>query len=186
MPLPNKIFVQLFFILITTSALGQYFPSRNFTTSDGLPNNAVRSLFLDSKNILWIGTENGISRMENGTFTTIDESNGLGHNSCWDITEDTQGNMWFASYGGGVSKFDGKKFTVFTMKDGLLANKTRKVFPYKNKIYVGTEQGVSIIDIKTNKLITPKVPEHKEDFISLAFVEYNGVVYFTSTFDRFI
>jgi ligand-binding sensor domain-containing protein len=182
MPLPNKIFVQLFFILLTTSALGQYFPSRNFTTSDGLPNNAVRSLFLDSKNILWIGTENGISRMENGTFTTIDESNGLGHNSCWDITEDTQGNMWFASYGGGVSKFDGKKFTVFTMKDGLLANKTRKVFPYKNKIYVGTEQGVSIIDIKTNKLITPKVPEHKEDFICLAFVEYNGVVYFTSTF----
>ncbi|MBF4487875.1 histidine kinase [Flavobacterium sp. CSZ] len=183
MPLPNKIFVQLFFILITTSVFGQYFPSRNFTTSDGLPNNAVRSLFLDSKNIIWIGTENGVSRMENGIFTTIDESNGLGHNSCWDITEDTDGNMWFASYGGGISKFDGEKFTVFTMKDGLLSNKTRKVFPFKNKIYVGTEQGVSIIDIKTNKLITPKVPEYKEDFISLAFVTYKDIVYFTSTFE---
>ncbi|SHM91503.1 sensor histidine kinase [Flavobacterium saccharophilum] len=179
----NKIFFQFFFLFISSFAFGQYFPSKNFTTSDGLPNNAVRSLFLDSKSILWIGTENGISRMENGTFTTIDESNGLGHNSCWDINEDADGNMWFASYGGGVSKFDGKKFTVFTIKDGLLANKTRKVFPFKNKVYVGTEQGVSIIDIKTNKLVTPKVPEHKEDFISLAFVEYDGVVYFTSTFE---
>ncbi|MFD2941963.1 sensor histidine kinase [Flavobacterium notoginsengisoli] len=183
MPSPNKILFQLFFLFSTLFTFGQYFPSTNFTTSDGLPNNAVRSLFLDSKNILWIGTENGVSRMENGTFTTIDESNGLGHNSCWDISEDSDGNMWFASYGGGVSKFDGKKFTVFTTKHGLLANKTRKVFPFKGKVYVGTEQGVSIIDIKTNKLITPKVPPHKEDFISIAFVEYNGIVYFTSTFE---
>jgi len=180
---PSKIILQLFFLFITSFAFGQYFPSKNFTTSDGLPNNAVRSLFLDSKNILWIGTENGVSRMENGMFTTIDESNGLGHNSCWDIAEDADGNMWFASYGGGVSKFDGKNFTVFTTKNGLLANKTRKVFSFKDKIYVGTEQGVSIIDIKTNKLITPKVPEHKEDFISLAFITYKGVVYFTSTFE---
>lgn len=180
---PSKIILQLFFLFITSFAFGQYFPSKNFTTSDGLPNNAVRSLFLDSKNILWIGTENGVSRMENGMFTTIDESNGLGHNSCWDIAEDADGNMWFASYGGGVSKFDGKNFTVFTTKNGLLANKTRKVFSFKDKIYVGTEQGVSIIDIKTNKLITPKVPEHKEDFISLAFITYKDVVYFTSTFE---
>jgi ligand-binding sensor domain-containing protein len=79
-----------------------------------LPNNAVRSLFLDDKNILWIGTENGVSTMQNGEFSIINESNGLGHNSCWDISQDIDGNMWFASfYGGGVSKFDGQNFTVF-------------------------------------------------------------------------
>lgn len=179
----NRISFCVYLILLPIFIFGQYFPSRNYTTTDGLPNNAVRSLFLDSKNILWIGTENGVSRMENGMFTNIDESNGLGHNSCWDINEDSDGNIWFASYGGGVSKFDGQNFTIFTTKDGLLANKTRKVFPFKNKIYVGSEQGVSIIDIKTNKLVTPKVPPHKEDFICIDFVEYNGEVYFTSVFD---
>lgn len=116
MRLLNKIFLHLFFLCFAFSLFGQSFPSRNFTTADGLPNNAVRSLFLDSKNILWIGTENGISRMENGMFTNIDESNGLSQNSCWDITEDSNGNMWFASYGGGISKFDGQKFTIFTKK----------------------------------------------------------------------
>lgn len=162
---------------------GQYLPSRNYSTKDGLPNNAVRSLFIDSENILWIGTENGVSRMENGSFFNMDELDGLGHNSCWDISQDTNGNMWFASYGGGVSKFNGKKFTIFTTKEGLLANKTRKVFPYKNKMYVGTEQGVSIIDINTNKVVTPKMPTHKEDFICISFFEVNGEVYFTSIFD---
>ena len=163
--------------------MGQYYPSQNYSTKDGLPNNAVRSLFLDSRNVLWIGTENGVSRMENGSFFNLSESDGLGHNSCWDINQDTNGNMWFASYGGGVSKYDGKKFTVFTTKNGLLANKTRKVFPFKNKIYVGTEQGVSIIDINTNKLITPKVPIHKENFISISFFEYRDEVYFASIFN---
>jgi len=182
MKLQNWFF--LFFIFtLSFSSFGQYFPSKNYTTADGLPNNAVRSLFLDSKNVLWIGTENGVSIMQNGVFSTIDESNGLGHNSCWDISQDTNGNMWFASYGGGVSKFDGQKFTVFTQKEGLLANKTRKVFPYKNKMYVGTEQGVSIIDIYSNKVITPIGPVHKEDFICISFFEYGGIVYFASVFD---
>ena len=162
---------------------GQYYPSKNYSTTDGLPNNAVRSLFLDSKDILWIGTENGVSKMENGSFTTLDEADGLGHNSCWDINQDKNGNMWFASYGGGISKYDGKKFTVFTTKNGLLADKTRKVFPFKNKMYVGTEQGVSIIDINSNKLVTPKVPSHKEDFICISFFEYKDEVYFATIFD---
>lgn len=173
----------LLIFLFVNSTAAQYFPSKNYSTTDGLPNNAVRSLFLDSKNVLWIGTENGVSRMENGLFYNISESDGLGHNSCWDISEDKNGNMWFASYSGGISKFDGKKFTVFTTKDGLLADKTRKVFPYKNKMYVGTEQGVSIIDINTNSVFTPEVPDHKEDFISLSFFEYKGEVYFSTIFE---
>ncbi|MBE8724776.1 sensor histidine kinase [Flavobacterium hungaricum] len=171
------------FFWFANSVTAQYFPSKNYSTTDGLPNNAVRSLFLDSKNVLWIGTENGVSRMENGSFFNISESDGLGHNSCWDISQDSNGNMWFASYGGGVSKFDGKKITVFTTRDGLLADKTRRVFPYKNKMYVGTEQGVSIIDINTNKVFTPKVPDHKEDFISRSFIEYKGEVYFSTIFE---
>ncbi|SHG21235.1 Two component regulator propeller [Flavobacterium micromati] len=182
MPLRIR-FSLCFLFLAFQSLLAQYFPSKNYSTTDGLPNNAVRALFLDSKSVLWIGTENGVAIMENGSFLTIDESNGLGHNSCWDISQDANGKMWFASYGGGVSKYDGKKFTVFTTKNGLPADKTRKVFPFKNKMYVGTEQGVSIIDINSHKVVTPKVPAHKEDFICISFFEYKNEVYFTSIFE---
>ncbi|MGO4821588.1 MULTISPECIES: sensor histidine kinase [unclassified Flavobacterium] len=171
------------YLIFSFSVFGQYLPSKNYTTADGLPNNAVRSLFIDNTNALWIGTENGVSKMVNGSFFNLDESDGLGHNSCWDIAQDANGNMWFASYGGGVTKFDGNKFIVFTTKNGLLANKTRKIFPYKNKVYVGTEQGVSIIDIDTNQIVSPKVPQHRDDFICISIVEYNGEIYFTSIFD---
>jgi ligand-binding sensor domain-containing protein len=36
-----------------------------------------------------------------------------------DILEDTKGNIWLGSFYGGVSKYDGKKFTHFT-KDGII------------------------------------------------------------------
>jgi hypothetical protein len=29
--------------------------------------------------------------MQNGEFSIINESNGLGHNSCWDISQDIDG-----------------------------------------------------------------------------------------------
>lgn len=161
--------------------MGQYYSSKNYSTTDGLPNNAVRSLFLDSKNILWIGTENGVSRMENGSFSNLDETDGLGHNSCWDINQDINGNMWFASYGGGVSKYDGKKFTVFNVKNGLPVDRVRKLFPYNNKMFVGTELGISIIDINTNKVITPKeILPHFGVFLVSDFFIYKNVVYFST------
>nr|WP_315199233.1 histidine kinase [uncultured Flavobacterium sp.] len=160
----------------------QYKPSKNYNTADGLPNNAVRSLFLDKNSDLWIGTENGISKLENGSFTNLLLPKTITNNSCWDITQDTIGNMWFASYGGGVYKFDGKKITVFNRKNGLPIDRTRKLLAYKNNIYIGTELGVAIIDIKTNKLTVPKgILPHFGVFLVSDFFVYNNEIYFSAT-----
>jgi hypothetical protein len=79
--------------------------------------------------------------------------------------------VWFASYGG-VSKFDGQNFTVLLLSRDYCEQDKEGFF--KSKMYVGTEQGVSIIDIKTNKVVSPQVPTHKEDFICISFFAYKG------------
>jgi hypothetical protein len=66
--------------------------------------------------------------------------------------------MFLASWGG-VSKFDGQKFHRFTTKQAYLRTR-QEGFSFKSK-NVGTEQGVSIIDIKTNKVVSPQVPTQK-------------------------
>ena len=38
---------------------------------DGLPNNSVYSILKDSRGILWLGTENGISAIKNKTNTKL-------------------------------------------------------------------------------------------------------------------
>lgn len=160
---------------------GQQYPSVHFTTLDGLPNNAIRSLYVDSRGLLWIGTENGLSKMENGIFTNFNESDGLAFNSCWAITEDEKGHMWFGSYGGGLTKFDGEKFYTFTKDDGLINNKIRQLYSYKDKIYVGTTNGLSIIDIQTNQITSLKesLSDHPQNFIS-GFFTFADQIYYTT------
>ena len=41
------------------------------------------------------------------------------------IIQDQKGYMWFGSYGGGISKFNGKQFINYTQKDGLNNNTIR-------------------------------------------------------------
>lgn len=106
-------YILLFLLLTTALSSAQYRPSKNYSTADGLASNAVRSLFLDKNHELWVGTENGISKFENGHFSSLVLPKIITNNSCWDIAQDAQGNMWFATYGGGVFKYDGEKYSLF-------------------------------------------------------------------------
>ncbi|WP_316830884.1 two-component regulator propeller domain-containing protein [Pedobacter aquatilis] len=57
------------------------------------------------------------------------------------------GDMWFATTGAGVYKYDGKVFTNFTKKDGLTDNVVYSIYESKNgKIWFGTNNGVCIYD----------------------------------------
>ena len=173
--------LSLFLFFIIFPFFAQFKPSKNYTTADGLPNNAVRSLYLDKNEDLWIGTENGISKLENGAFTNLVFPKSFTNNSCWDITQDTKGSMWFASYGGGVFKFDGENFKIFSKKNGLPVNRCRKLLAYKDKVFVGTELGVAIIDIHTNRLSVPKeILPHFGVFMVSDFFVYNNEVYFSA------
>ncbi|OOV25956.1 hypothetical protein BXU11_14990 [Flavobacterium sp. LM5] len=173
--------LSLFLFFLIFPFFAQFKPSKNYTTADGLPNNAVRSLYLDKNQDLWIGTENGISKLENGAFTNLVLPKNYTNNSCWDITQDKSGAMWFASYGGGVYKFDGKNFRLFNKKNGLPVDRCRKILAYKNNIFVGTELGVVIIDIHTNRLSVPKgIKPHFGVFLVSDFFIYHNEVYFST------
>lgn len=143
----SRIFLCLFFCVQLLCA--QNFPSRNFSAANELPNNAVRALFLDSSNKLWIGTENGVVSKQNNNFQSYFEEDGLALNSCWAITEDKYQRIWLGSYGGGITIFDGDHFKVISTRDGLVHDEIVHLFPHENFVYVGTSDGVSRIDMDT-------------------------------------
>ncbi len=160
-----------------TLALSQNYPSKNYTSSNELPNNTVRSLLVDSNNILWIGTDNGVVRKENDIFSNFFEEDGLALNSCWAIAEDKNKNIWFGSYGEGVSVYDGTKFKVISKKQGLVHNEITKLFAHENNIYVGTSDGVSVININTFEVFSLNNDRDKELFRVQDFFEYNEEIY---------
>jgi ligand-binding sensor domain-containing protein/signal transduction histidine kinase len=55
---------------------------------------------------------------------------------------DKSGNLWFGTYGGGVSRYDGKSFTKFTSAQGLAGNVVCSITEDKmGNIWFGTERG---------------------------------------------
>jgi ligand-binding sensor domain-containing protein len=82
----------------------------------------VTSLYLDSKERLWIGVLNSdkVYLRENSGIRGISLMTGLPGNEIWDICEDKKGDMWFATYGGGLIRYDGvvphsyKSYNAFT------------------------------------------------------------------------
>jgi hypothetical protein len=178
----------LLFLLfcIVELSFSQQFPSKNISTIDGLPNNSIYSIYKDSRGILWVGTANGLSAIQNDGVKNYYASDGLAHNSCWAILEDFNHNMWFGSHGGGLTFYDGKKFTVINQKNGLIHDKIRRLFTYKNLLYIGTEFGVSVLDIKSKKIIlSKKIIGCRNLFQIMDFVEINSKIYFGTFNDGF-
>jgi ligand-binding sensor domain-containing protein len=72
-----------------------------YTTSDGLADNSVWSLFEDKDGNIWIGTYyNGVSKFDGNSWTNYNTSDGLLQNSVLAISQDRDGDMWFGTQGG--------------------------------------------------------------------------------------
>lgn len=178
-----KFLCRLVFFFFFTIQLGhsQQLPSKQYTTADGLPNNAIRSLLLDSRGILWIGTENGVSKLENGVFQNFYESDGLAFNSCWAMAEDKNNNLWFGSYGGGVTFFDGNTFKIIREEDGLADNRIRHFYSYGDFMFIGTEDGISMVHLETLEITTISSSIRDTDLnYTAGFWEADGKLFYST------
>jgi ligand-binding sensor domain-containing protein len=79
------------------------------------------------------------------TYTT---DNGLALDNITSSLLDASGNLWFGTWGGGISKFDGMSFTNFNTAHGLSNNLVHCLAEDADgNIWIGTDGGgVSIYD----------------------------------------
>ncbi|MCE9538348.1 MAG: SpoIIE family protein phosphatase, partial [Bacteroidetes bacterium] len=77
-----------------------------------------------------------------GNFTNINTDQGLALSTIACSFKDRNGNLWFGTMGGGVSKYDGKSFTTYTTKQGLARNTIFCITEDKyGKLWFGTNGG---------------------------------------------
>jgi signal transduction histidine kinase/ligand-binding sensor domain-containing protein len=65
------------------------------------------------------------------------------------IQEDSLGNLWVGTLGGGISRFDGSTFKIYSTDDGLPSVFVRGILIHKKKVYVSTFSGISVFDGKS-------------------------------------
>lgn len=134
----------------------KYDPLDKRTLSD----NAVVSVFCDSKNRIWAGTYTGglcLLNRTNGTFRRIrqaDRPDGLQSDHIRSILEDEKGYLWLGTHGGGLTRFDPEKETFHTYRShnnsGLVNDYINILFIDSGKrLWIGTHFGLSCMNMDT-------------------------------------
>ncbi len=95
----------------------------------------------------------------------LDVDQGMNSSYVFSILEDKSGNLWFGTYGGGVSKYDGKSFTHYTDKEGLSNNTVWSILEDKSgNLWFGTEKGLSCFVVRGGGLSTTKLQNGEDKF----------------------
>ena len=90
------------------------------TGNSGLPSNHISDIVIDSNNVKWIGTDNGLVRFYNQQWTVYNTSNsGITYNKIYRLAVDKQNNIWIGTIGHGLIKFDGINWTKYDTINSL-------------------------------------------------------------------
>lgn len=115
----------------------------------GLSSPRAQTIFEDSKGRVWIGyTKAGVDMIKDGKITRFPDVDWseeyIGVNRIFSICEDTDENIWFSSFGKGLSVYDGEKFTKYTTAQGLIDDRVFLLFPGRDgEVWVATTKGLS-------------------------------------------
>ena len=173
-------------ILLSHFCGAQHYPSHHYTLREGLPSNSIKSLFLDSRDILWVGTDAGLSIYHENQIHRVSLPDTLLSKRIWAIAEDSSGHLWLGTYGGGLLRYDGRDFSLITTPQ--LPSDLIRVLYYSqrhNSLMAGTQSGFSQI---TPNEIFSWVPEELagQRFLVMGFLEtHNGIIFHTFSHGAF-
>lgn len=145
--------------------------------SNGNPISRPYGMSADSKGNYWVcDKDNGIYKITpnvNGGYTILnfrhDDKDiwSLGHNAAYQAVEDREGNIWVATYGGGVNilrKNKSGKYVALHSKNALKRypqntyQKVRTIALAKDgKIWAGSTDGILIMSLHNNNITIEEV-----------------------------
>ncbi len=119
---------------------------------DGLANNRVNDFEFDQDSVLWIATDNGISRWDSSGFMNFHRLPAARIKS---VEIDKYNRPWFGSQGGGIYTFIDDSLVIYGQKNGLSSGNIYLLFcDVDGFLWVGTEKGVDRLSVDSTGKIT--------------------------------
>lgn len=122
-----------------------------------LDDNGIYSIFKDKDNNMWVGTMTGLNIYDRKTdgFSQVRELNVM----TVDIKQDTDGYIWFATFGKGLLRYnpenaEWKTYLARPLDPRLMSNHVNSIcIDQHNQIWVGTEGGLCRYDKEKDSLL---------------------------------
>jgi ligand-binding sensor domain-containing protein len=160
------IFGIIVFLSANLSISAQQYYFKQYSTQQGLPQSEVFSMLEDKQGSIWAATHGGgLARLAGEKFAIFTKKDGLLQNRIVSLGKDSQDNIWIGYInGGGLSKYDGIKFTHYQYQDSALTQ--NGYFPFSILEDRYTNIWVTVFDQTVGQII---LFLKKDD----AFVNYN-------------
>jgi len=146
-------------------------------TDAGLSQSNVLCMLQGSRGFMWFGTQDGLNKYDGYRITVYKKDSkktgSLSHNYIKDLIEDNNGDLWIATWGGGLNRYNRQKdeFTHFK-HDQLNANSISGNFlgsllkDSEDKIWISTESGIDVFDPKKEQFIHYKNKKNDKNSLS--------------------
>jgi ligand-binding sensor domain-containing protein len=139
-----KLIIGLLMSLFIIHANAQTFT--NYTTTDGLPDNNVNGVAIDRNNNKWFGTQTGVAKFDNTSWTVFTTAQGIIDNYINSIAVDRANRIWVGT-DIGVSMYDGSSWTSYTTVQGLVNNQVNYISADKQgNVWFATVGGLSVFN----------------------------------------
>ncbi len=145
-------------LIITNTGLYQFtkgkievFTKRNKT----FINENIICIEEDSKNNLWLGTDNGVYKLEEKNVIYFNAQSGFTDNSVNHIYKDAENNLWFATDADGIYKFRENTFTYYDKSSGLQNTIIMGVAQTTNKNIYAAGYGGGLYKINPDNSLGP-------------------------------
>ncbi len=161
----SYLFLAFFFIPVFLPAQGKQLKFEHLQTDAGLSQSNVLCILQDSRGFMWFGTRDGLNKYDGYRFTTYRNNPknklSISNNYVPDIIEASNGDLWIATWGGGVNRFDREdgSFTAYKHDSKNLKSVagnfiTSLAEDKDGNIWVGTEAaGLDMYDKKKGAFI---------------------------------
>ena len=189
----NKLNQQQGFTLNTKLPLNSF--QYENSPSDDIKSNNIYHLLADNNGLMWIIGDNGIKLMRSNSLevshqrylpdfpisladnSIIEDSSTLPMQTIKYTFEDSKGYQWFAS-GNGLSRYNRETqsyrymFYQTANKDNLPTSHCVTIFEdNQERVWVGTQIGISVFDIKTNQFTEQVIEQFKANELNLTHSE---------------
>lgn len=157
--------------------------TKSFFPTNQVLNNRIHSIFQDNKNNVWFSGEKGIARynLKNDSVTSYTNMMGLDLSSSTALVSDNKDRLWIGNMKG-LYLFDGNSIKQLNRQTGLPSDEIYSLFydTEKNYLYVGTSNGISVLDINLFDNYVPRSLDVKITSIKAGdsvYVNYNYLVF---------
>lgn len=124
-------------------------PVTTVTKADGVSSDTALGVMEDSHRALWIGTNNGITRIQQGKATRFTIANGLPDNLVFTFAETPSGAIWAGTLRG-LSELHGNSFVALPgIRDAIHCS----FVDHNGDLWVGGRGGLKRVD-KTHRITT--------------------------------